>query len=236
MPVCAPRGDDSASLDINHFALATGRMPRLGDEVPPWHYRGWLLNQVQLADDHPKAPGRWNHHMRILEAGRLVDEPIPHMRFIECPKPDGRKMLEKCIHLIAQRESAWTAFRNLIEWLAWGLAVAGNMPRLDEATNEALYRSFNLEPLLVEPHDYLGSMLSERRSGGWKAMKWVQLNCRISDTTISSLGKTSANCIIRRKFFSPKLGPYSRTNCRASRVVYNCGCRTPDPRRSCISR
>jgi hypothetical protein len=42
MPFCAPRGDDSASLDINHFVLATGRMPRLGDEVPPWHYRGWL--------------------------------------------------------------------------------------------------------------------------------------------------------------------------------------------------
>jgi N-6 DNA methylase len=167
MTSCDLHGNASSSPDINLFVLATGRLPHLGDEVPPWHYHGWLLSQVQLADDHPSSPGRWNHHLRTLEAGGLLDEPIPQMRFHECPKPDGRKMLEKCIHLIAQRASAWTAFQNLIEWLAWGLAVAGEMPRLDEATNEALYRSFNFEPLLVEPHDYLGSMLSERRSGGW---------------------------------------------------------------------
>jgi hypothetical protein len=42
---------------------------------------------------------------------------------------------------------------------------------------------------------------------GSKAMKWVQLNCRISDTTISSLGKTSANCIIRRQIAYDGLAP-----------------------------
>jgi hypothetical protein len=58
--------------------------------------------------------------MRIIEAGALLDEPIPQMPFLECPRQDGRKMLEKYIHLIAQREPGWTAFQNLIEWLAWG--------------------------------------------------------------------------------------------------------------------
>ena len=68
MTSCNLHGNASSSPDINLFVLTTGRLPHLSDEVPPWHYRGWLLYQVQLADDHPKSPGRWNHHLRTLEA------------------------------------------------------------------------------------------------------------------------------------------------------------------------
>src|SRR5436305_4794415 len=44
-------------------------------------------------------------------------------------------------------------------------------------------------------------------------MKWVQVNCRISDTTISRSGKTSANWIMRRRFFSANPRPNSSSNC-----------------------
>jgi hypothetical protein len=161
------QGDVSSSPDINVFVVIHGRLPKLGDEIPPWRYRGWLLYLVQIADWHPELPGRWGHYMRTLEAGKLLDEPIPQIKFVECPSDKGRKMLEKCLSLMHQRESHWTAFQKFIEWLAWGLAVSGEMPHLEDATNEALYRTFNFEPLLLEPHDYLGSMLAERRSGGW---------------------------------------------------------------------
>ncbi len=46
-----------------------------------------------------------------------------------------------------------------------------------------------------------------------KAMKWVQVNSRISDTTISRSGKTSANWTMRRRFFSPNPQPNSASNC-----------------------
>lgn len=138
-----------------------------GDPVPPWQYRGWLLYHVQICDAHPSLPGRWGHYLRTLEAGHLLNEPIPRIEFRDCPPPDGRRMLEKCLNLIERREYTWEGFNLFVEWLAWGLAVSRQLPRLEEQTNEALYRTFNLEPLLLHPHDYLGEILSDRRSNGW---------------------------------------------------------------------
>jgi N-6 DNA methylase len=167
MPAFTGQGDTSASLDINAFVLSHGRLPWLSDEIPPWQYRGWLLYQVQFADAHPRSPGRWGHYMRTLEAGKLLDEPIPQLRFSSLPSSSGTKMLERCVSLVQHRESAWSAFQQFVDWLAWGLAVSREMPQLEETTHEALYRTFNFEYLLTEPHDYLGSMLAERRGGGW---------------------------------------------------------------------
>ncbi len=154
-------------LDVNKFVLEHGRMPFLSDPIPPWHYRGWLLFQVQLADAHPGAPGRWAHYMRTFDAGRLLDEPIPRINFASMPSPDGLKMVEKCVQLLSYRDSPWTAFEKFVAWLAWGLAVSKVTPEIEEATSEALYRSFNFESLILHPHDYLGHYLADNRSKGW---------------------------------------------------------------------
>jgi hypothetical protein len=142
-------------------------MPFLSDPIPPWHYRGWLLFQVQLADGLPGAPGRWLHYMRTIEAGRLLDEPIPRISFTSMPSPAGLKMIEKCVELLSYRESPWTAFEKFVAWLAWGLAVSKVRPEIEEATSEALYRTFNFESLILHPHDYLGHYLADKRSKGW---------------------------------------------------------------------
>ena len=164
----ASRGAESlVTLDLNRFVLEHGRMPFLSDPTPPWHYRGWLLFQVQLADAHPDATGRWDHYMRTLESGRLLDESIPQIQFATSPDPAGLKMLERCVDLLAYRESHWSAFERFVQWLAWGLAASRNRPEIEEASSEALYRTFNFEPMLSHPHDYLGHMLSGRRSKGW---------------------------------------------------------------------
>lgn len=153
--------------DINAFVLKEGRLPRLGDLVAPWQYRGWLLFQVQLADPHPALPGRWTHYQRTLEAGRLLAEPIPNIHFSEFGGTQGRKLIEQCLRLVEARDSSWNSFNRFIEWLAWGLAVAGEEPQITAPVQEQLYRTFDLEPILTEPHDYLGSHLAERRSNGW---------------------------------------------------------------------
>lgn len=105
--------------------------------------------------------------MRTLEAGCLLDEPIPRVHFADSPAAAGVKMLEKCVDLLAYRESHWSAFEAFVRWLAWGLAVSRNKPAMEEPSSEALYRIFNFEPLLLHPHDYLGHLLSERRGKGW---------------------------------------------------------------------
>ena len=77
MEPLVPLAGVSQAPDINAFVLQTGRLPKIGDQIAPWRYRGWLLYQVQFADSHPMLPGRWTHYQRTLEAGRLLDEPIP---------------------------------------------------------------------------------------------------------------------------------------------------------------
>lgn len=167
MEPAPPAADGTLPADINLFVLANGRFPRIGDSIAPWHYRGWLLYHVQLADFHPDMPGRWRHLLHILEAGHLLDEPVPRIEFVHSQLDAGQKMLERCIRLIQQQDYSWTALQQLVDWLAWGLAVSSRMPPLREETHEALYRTFDLEPLLRHPHDYLGAMLAERHAGGW---------------------------------------------------------------------
>jgi hypothetical protein len=167
MKISAPEPAPSTGADINSFVLETGRLPKLGDPIPPWAYRGWLLYHVQLADTHPGLPGRWSHYLRTIEAGRLLSDPIPRISFTLGNLDVGLKMLERCLRLIHQEQYSWSSFNRLVDWLAFGLAVSRERPKFSERTEEALYRSFNLEPLLLHPHDYLGLMLAERRSGGW---------------------------------------------------------------------
>jgi hypothetical protein len=157
----------AAAPDINAFVLETGRLPKLGDPIPPWSYRGWMLYHVQLCDAHPQLPGRWGHYLRTVEAGRLLEEPIPPIVFADTPSDGGRKMLEQCLRLVHQQDHSWSSFNRFVEWLGWGLAVSAEFPTLDDRIHEGLYRTFNLEPLLLTPHDYLGWILAERRSGGW---------------------------------------------------------------------
>jgi hypothetical protein len=161
------QGVAQASPDVNAYVLEHGRLPRLGEAVPPWEYRGWLLYYVQLADLRLSSSSRWSHYMRTLEAGHLLDDPIPEIRFTDCPPPDGRRMLEDCLDLVERKEYTWQAFTQFLDWLSWGFALSREMPKFGAQTNEALYRTFNLGPLLLHPHDYLGTILSDRRSGGW---------------------------------------------------------------------
>lgn len=149
MESLVPLADVSQAPDINAFVLQTGRLPKIGDPVLPWQYRGWLLYQVQFADSHPKLPGRWTHYLRTLEAGHLLDEPIPRIEFVLGNLDEGRKMLEQCLRLIHRKDYSWTSFNRFIDWLAWGLAVSREMPPLKKETHEALYRAFNLGLLLL---------------------------------------------------------------------------------------
>ncbi len=167
MESLVPLAGVSDAPDINAFVLQTGRLPKIGDQIAPWQYRGWLLYQVQFADLHPMLPGRWTHYLRTLEMGRLLDEPIPRVEFVLGNLDAGRQMFEHCLRLIHREDYSWTSFNRLVDWLAWGLAVSREVPPLKEETHEALYRTFNLEPLLLNPHDYLGWMLAERHSNGW---------------------------------------------------------------------
>jgi hypothetical protein len=155
------------ALSLTSFVKEHGRLPRLGDEPAPWRYSGWLLAYViGLHALIPAVGDRWGYHLRTLEAGRLLDEPIPPIRF----GPANERvfgMLQEWSSLIGWDFGGWSDFRTLLEWLCWGLAVSKQEPRLSREVNEKLYRTVNLIPLLEQPHDYLGDHVARNRARGW---------------------------------------------------------------------
>ncbi len=150
-----------------------GRLPRIDDSGPrPWHYWGWLLAYVILVNEtHPAVPDRWGYHLRTLQAGKLLDEPIPRIEFSEHhygqSLAPGLKMIQKLEDIIERDHGSWTAFNELVDWLAFGMAVSREKPRTSDKISEELYRTCNIEPWVTDPSDYLGSFLSERRASGW---------------------------------------------------------------------
>lgn len=154
-------------LDLDLFIQQHGRMPHLGDPVAPWKYPGWLLRYVVAANlSHPDVPDRWGYLFRTLEAGRLLDEPIPRIKF---GVPDRKvfSMLDQCVRIPAWDMGGWSDFRKMVEWIAYGLQVREEYPDIEEAKQEKLYREFNADPMLLSPYDYLGQWISERKGNGW---------------------------------------------------------------------
>jgi N-6 DNA Methylase len=167
MSAQATSSASASPLDLTAFFQVERRLPCLGDPQAPWHYRGWLLPYVILIHErNPAVPDRWGYHLRTLEAGRLLDEPIPPIAF---DSPDKRvfSLLHDWCRLIGRDCGGWGDFRTLLDWLCWGLALSKESPRLSDETNEKLYRQVNLEPLLVKPHDYLGALVAEGKAKGW---------------------------------------------------------------------
>jgi N-6 DNA Methylase len=157
----------TAPPDLTAFVRREGRLPRLGDKPPPWRYRGWLLPYlIQLHGLVPAVADRWGYHLRTLEAGRLLDGPIPQVSF---GPPDNKvfSLLHDWSRLIGRDLGGWGDFRALLDWLCWGLALCGEEPRLTDEVNEGLYRRVNLGPLLARPHDYLGEHVAAGKSRGW---------------------------------------------------------------------
>jgi hypothetical protein len=153
--------------DLPVFVQRQGRLPRLGDSPPPWRYRGWLLPYVrELHGLIPAVADRWGYHLRTLEAGVLLDEPIPQISF---GPPDAKvaSLLHAWSGLIDGGCGGWAAFHALLDWLCWALTLGREEPRLGDEANEKLYRRVNLGPLLERPYDYLGEHVAAGRAGGW---------------------------------------------------------------------
>jgi hypothetical protein len=66
-------------LDLGNFLQQEVRLPHLGDDNNPWHYRGWLLPYVvQLHPVIPAVRDRWGYHLACT---------CPPHRLIICADP-----------------------------------------------------------------------------------------------------------------------------------------------------
>lgn len=157
------------------YLLEHGRLPRLGDPVPPWRYQGWLLPYVQAAHRvcGDVLGDRWGYYARIWLDGKLPPEPIPPVQFAAeasaALKP-GFAVIKKALAIL-DFLGPWAAFRAFVEWLAFGLQLTDEYPRdLEdrEAVAERLYRELDFEPWFWTPYDYLGAFVAEGTGrGAW---------------------------------------------------------------------
>lgn len=154
-------------LELLAFLNRHQRLPRIGDAIPPWQYRGWLLPYViEIHGLCPAVADRWGYHLRTLEAGRLLDEPIPQIDFSSSDKRVF-SLLDDWSRLIGWDCGGWSDFHTLLDWLCWALALSNEAPHLSDEVNERLYRQVNIGPLLEHPHDYLGEYVSQHKARGW---------------------------------------------------------------------
>lgn len=151
------------SPNLYQFYLANHRLPRLGDPQAPWSFKGWSLPYLLEAEQCFKLPPRWDYYFRTLQAGRLLPEPIPQIRFLDMPDPSVLRALDRWLRIIETRHTSWHAFTDLVHWLAWALGVAPDASKLEDELQARLYREVNLIPLLQAPHDYLGTYLADQR-------------------------------------------------------------------------
>jgi len=141
--------------------------PHLKRDIPP---HGWLL--PVLLDVESLTWGRWDHWMRTMEAGRLLDEPIPPIAF--APHQGlARKMHEKSLEAVTrhggwQDWDSWRCFDYYLGWLLYGFGDKRQPeppPEPEEGAFLRLYQVFCLEAMVAWPADHFGDMLAENRHG-----------------------------------------------------------------------
>jgi len=123
--------------------------------------KGWLV--PLLMDIDAVTHKRWDWWMQALFREKLPDEPIPRIEWGLDSRNETRKMLEKCLtHHMCPR------LPDFFEWLLWAFGRGERRPSIDEKLNEHWYRTFNLDLMMQNPHDYLGDLMSETKgSGRW---------------------------------------------------------------------
>jgi hypothetical protein len=143
--------------------------------------KGWLT--PFLYEIESMFWGRWDYWARTIEAGELLDEPIPKIQFMldghytaehkdkagigpGRSTKDAEKMLSNCLdHYRAYTVSA--RLSDFLEWLLWGFGDTDQEDRpyrVDEKLNEHWYRTFNLGPMIKFPKDYFGDIYAEERN------------------------------------------------------------------------
>lgn len=112
--------------------------------------------------------GRWDYWFRTVEAGKVLDEPIPQINWLGHAHPDSKKNLETCINLCRDRFTR-EAFDLFVEWILHGLSdpsVEESPAQITPALNASWYKTFNLGLFLQHPYDYLGEFAAELYGNG----------------------------------------------------------------------
>jgi hypothetical protein len=164
-----PPAIEDLESDWMGFLAKHNRVPMIQDARKPWTYRGWLMHYRLAAEDllSHLHPPRWDYWTRTMLAGKILDEPIPQLHVTDYAndRSAAYKNFDDCIHIIDNHTSS--PVFNLLCWLSFGLGIRKICEvQIEDRLAERLYRTFNLEWWLKEPHDYIGLWIAEHK-GTW---------------------------------------------------------------------
>ena len=159
------------SKNYNEFVATFRRMPMADEGEKPWSYWGWLQFIHTVCEYHPELDlPRYQYLTQLLSGAD--PGPIPQLK-VGRPNSDAYNNISDClIHIAKTGKSYWESFRLFIDFLLYGYGIGDVVgeppepPKLSDEVQEALYRTFNLEPWLKHPYDYLGKFICENRGGG----------------------------------------------------------------------
>lgn len=154
-----PNGPPLLAAFVNEY----GRLPRIGDDHDPWLFRGWLLPYLALCEADPRVSPRYDYVTRTIEAGGLLDEPIPQCRFVSehaVEAKEGMKMLEKIVAIAEQRGRYSRGIETVLEWLGFATGVSDKPSEIERDDQEQMYRTFDCGKWLVAPTDYIGEYMA----------------------------------------------------------------------------
>lgn len=157
---------------LTAFFKKHGRLPSLDKGEKPWEFRGWLMFYIQGWHADPrmlKATGnRWDYYDRTVERGRMLDEPLPYVHYLEhVPENNPTlKQLEKWVEMC--EDYSWSSLTYFVHWLGYALGTRAEPSALTERAQERLYRNVQMQLLLEHPADYFATMMCVRKGSG----KW----------------------------------------------------------------
>jgi len=146
------------------------RKPDYSLEIEPKPH-GWLFPTLILAESN--CWGRWSHWLRTMEAGKLLDDPIPRIQFDPHNAAPARKMHENALTHITKHGSwqgwgSWDNFNYYLDWQLYAFGHSGQkeLPKEpEEGAFARLYQSYCLEAAIAYPADIYGDMLAENAHG-----------------------------------------------------------------------
>ncbi len=153
---------------LSEFVNEYGRLPRIGDDHDPWTFRGWLLPYLAMCEADPRVSPRYDYVTRTLEAGRLLEEPIPQCRFVSehaAEAKEGIKMLASMVKIAEQRGRYSRGIETVCEWLGFATGVSDKPPEIERDDQEQMYRTFDAGKWLIAPTDYIGENMAEAGVG-----------------------------------------------------------------------
>jgi hypothetical protein len=164
------RGKTMRQLQVH---MRNYKFPQADPTVHRDLQHGWLIPYLIKIDE--LTWGRWDYWARTSVAGKLLDEPIPEVEFLDTPDPGTKLMIEGCLNNIQpgtnyQGWSGWERFNYMLDWLLFGFGYVGQKeaprePAGAQGASNRLYQMFVLDALMLYPADYWGDLLAESKHG-----------------------------------------------------------------------